>query len=58
MMIRVNDDWVVDADTYNYILKRDMHKMVRGKKKEDPGGSAVHNQRLFPEPVSGLKPSR
>lgn len=35
-MVRVNDDWVVDVDTCNYILKRDMHKMVRGKRKEDP----------------------
>ena len=35
-MVRVNNDWVVDVDTCNYILKRDMHKMVKGKKKEDP----------------------
>ena len=35
-MVRVNDDWVVDVDTCNYILKRDMHKMVKGKKQGDP----------------------
>ena len=25
-MIRVNDDWVIDVDEYNYILKKDMHR--------------------------------
>ena len=25
-MIRINEDWVVDVDPYNYILKKDMHR--------------------------------
>ena len=32
-MIRINDDWVVDVDQYNYILKKDMHRTVKAKKK-------------------------
>lgn len=24
-MIRINDDWIIDVDEHNYILKRDMH---------------------------------
>ena len=31
-MIRVNDDWVVDVDPYNYILKKDLHKTTTDKK--------------------------
>lgn len=25
-MIRINDDWVINIDEYNYILARDLHK--------------------------------
>ena len=35
-MIRINDDWVVDVDDYQYILKKDMHKMVKAKRKGNP----------------------
>ena len=24
-MIRINDDWIIDIDKYNYTLRRDMH---------------------------------
>lgn len=24
-MIRINEDWIIDVDDHNYILKRDMH---------------------------------
>lgn len=24
-MIRINDDWIIDIDRYNYTLRRDMH---------------------------------
>ena len=30
-MIRINDDWIVDVDQYNYIVKKDMHKMVKAR---------------------------
>lgn len=30
-MIRVNEDWIIDVDNYNYILKRDLHKQTRQK---------------------------
>lgn len=30
-MIRVNDDWVVDVDPYNYILKKDLHRMTKDR---------------------------
>ena len=30
-MIRVNDDWVIDVDDHNYILKKDLHKTVKSK---------------------------
>ena len=30
-MIRINDDWIVDVDQYNYIVKRDTHKMVKSR---------------------------
>lgn len=35
-MIRINDDWVIDVDDYQYILKKDMHKMVKAKRKGNP----------------------
>ena len=37
-MIRINDDWVIDVDEYNYILKRDMHRTKSRKQKD---GSVV-----------------
>lgn len=37
-MIRINDDWVIDVDEYNYILKRDMHRTTSRKQKD---GSVV-----------------
>lgn len=37
-MIRINDDWIIDVDEYNYILKRDMHRRTSRKKKD---GSVV-----------------
>ena len=30
-MIRVNEDWVVDVDSYNYILKKDLHRMTKDR---------------------------
>ena len=30
-MIRINDDWIIDVDQYNYIIKKDMHKMVKAR---------------------------
>ncbi len=30
-MIRVNDDWVIDVDDHNYVLKKDLHKTVKSK---------------------------
>lgn len=33
-MIRINEDWVVDVDPYNYILKKDMHRTAIRKKKD------------------------
>ena len=33
-MIRINDDWVIDVDDYNYTLKRDMHKVIQRKQKD------------------------
>lgn len=36
-MIRVNKDWVVDVDEYNYILKKDLHKKtIRKAKGKEP----------------------
>jgi hypothetical protein len=54
LMVRVNDDWVVDVDTYNYILKRDMHRMVRGKKKEDPDVPLYTIKGYFPSLSAAL----
>ena len=31
-MIRINDDWIIDVDEYNYILKRDMHRTTARKR--------------------------
>ncbi len=33
-MIRVNDDWIVDIDEYNYTLKKDLHKLGKSKDKK------------------------
>ena len=33
-MIRINDDWIVDVDDNNYILKKDLH-CVRIRKNKD-----------------------
>lgn len=30
-MIRINDDWLIDVDQYNYIIKKDTHKMVKAR---------------------------
>lgn len=30
-MIRINDDWVIDVDDHNYVLKKDLHKTVKAK---------------------------
>lgn len=30
-MIRINKDWIVDVDEYNYVLKRDLHKKTPRK---------------------------
>ena len=30
-MIRVNEDWIIDVDNYNYILKKDLHKKIKQK---------------------------
>ncbi len=32
-MIRINDDWIVDVDDYQYILKQDMHRTTSRKQK-------------------------
>lgn len=31
-MIRINENWVVDVDEYNYTLKRDLHHKTTKKK--------------------------
>ena len=31
-MIRINDDWIIDIDKYNYTLRRDMHTTRTVKK--------------------------
>lgn len=31
-MIRVNEDWIIDIDKYNYTLRRDMHTTRTVKK--------------------------
>lgn len=33
-MIRINENWIVDVDEYNYTLKRDMHKTRTIKQKD------------------------
>lgn len=30
-MIRINKDWLVDVDEYNYTLKRDLHSKTKKK---------------------------
>ena len=30
-MIRVNEDYIIDVDSYNYTLKRDVHKTTKIK---------------------------
>ena len=40
-MIRINDDWVVDVDQYNYILKKDMHR--EEKSRDGKGMVPVYN---------------
>ena len=30
-MIRINKDWVVDVDDYNYTLKKDLHSKIARK---------------------------
>ena len=40
-MIRINDDWVVDVDEYNYALKKDLHKEVP-RKERDGSVTMVH----------------
>ena len=30
-MIRINDDWIIDTDPYNYIVKKDLHKQTKQK---------------------------
>lgn len=37
-MIRINKDWVVDVDEYNYTLKRDLHKKTPRK---NPDGTST-----------------
>lgn len=31
-MIRINDDWVIDIDAYNYIIRKDLHKETKQKR--------------------------
>lgn len=37
-MIRINEDWVVDVDEFNYTLKKDLHKKTPRK---NPDGSVA-----------------
>lgn len=37
-MIRINDDWVVDVDEFNYTLKKDLHKKTPRK---NPDGTST-----------------
>lgn len=34
-MIRVNEDWIIDVDNYNYILKKNLHKKVKQKNRKE-----------------------
>jgi len=27
-VLRVNEDWVIDVDNYNYTLQRDLHRIA------------------------------
>ena len=33
-MIRVNDDWVIDVDDHNYVLKKDLHRLEKSRDKK------------------------
>ena len=35
-MIRINEDWVIDVDPFNYTIKKDLHKQIKQK-----GGNVV-----------------
>jgi len=52
-MIRINDDWVIDVDAYNYVLKKDMH---RDKVRKDGTVEHVWDVRgYFSGPEKALK---
>ena len=44
-MIRINDDWVIDVDQYNYILKKDLH-IVRTRKNKDGSEAEEHGYKV------------
>ena len=44
-MIRINDDWVIDVDQYNYILKKDLH-IVRTRKNKDGSEAEEHSYKV------------
>ena len=33
-MIRVNDEWVIDVDDHNYVLKKDLHRLEKSRDKK------------------------
>lgn len=33
-MIRINDDWIIDVDEYNYTLKHNLHRTTNRKLKD------------------------
>jgi len=52
-MIRIDDDWVIDVDENNYILKKDLHSE---KKRKD--GTVEHNWKVigyYSSPDKALK---
>ncbi len=42
-MIRINDDWIIDIDRYNYTLRRDMHTTRIIKKNGEEIEEPVYN---------------
>ena len=52
-MIRINDDWVIDVDEHNYILKRDMH--IETVRKDGRQQHVYKVEGYFSSPQKALK---
>lgn len=52
-MIRINDDWVIDVDEHNYILKKDMH--TERSRKDGSTEHVYSTKGYFPSPDKALK---